>query len=108
MTRSATSSAPYEVNFARSKAIHGSRSKTRETLHPSWIERSTAPFDYSQDSDQPIQIPKSTTASKAPLWTPLPGPQTSARDSLADETLFGGAAGGGKSDWLLGTALTQH
>lgn len=28
--------------------------------------------------------------------------------SLADETFFGGSAGGGKSDLLLGTALTQY
>ena len=41
-------------------------------------------------------------------WEPLPGPQSQAIESPADETLYGGAAGGGKSDWLLGTALTQH
>jgi hypothetical protein len=43
-----------------------------------------------------------------PLWEPLAGPQTLAVESEADETLYGGAAGGGKSDWLLGTALTRH
>lgn len=41
-------------------------------------------------------------------WVPLPGPQTDAIDSQADETLYGGAAGGGKSDCLLGAALTRH
>ena len=42
------------------------------------------------------------------LWTPLPGPQTEAINSQADHLFFGGGAGGGKSDCLLGTALTQH
>ncbi len=43
-----------------------------------------------------------------PIWTPQPGPQTMARDSLADVTGYGGAAGGGKTDLLLGVAGTQH
>lgn len=42
------------------------------------------------------------------VWLPLPGPQLMASTSKADVVGFGGAAGGGKSDWLLGTALTQH
>jgi hypothetical protein len=41
-------------------------------------------------------------------WMPLPGPQLLASMSKADVVGFGGAAGGGKSDWLLGTALTRH
>jgi hypothetical protein len=44
----------------------------------------------------------------APIWTPHPGPQTEAMRSEADELFYGGAAGGGKSDLLLGLALTQH
>ena len=45
-----------------------------------------------------------------PLWAPHPDnkPQIAAYESLADETLFGGAAGGGKTDLLVGTALTHH
>lgn len=43
-----------------------------------------------------------------PVWTPLKGPQTAAYFSPARETLYGGAAGGGKSDWLLGLAFTSH
>ena len=42
------------------------------------------------------------------LWTPQPGPQTEAYNSLADLVFYGGAAGGGKSDLLLGLALTRH
>lgn len=42
------------------------------------------------------------------VWLPLPGAQLQATLSIADVVGFGGAAGGGKSDWLLGTALTKH
>lgn len=42
------------------------------------------------------------------LWQPLPGPQTDAYRSPADELFYGGSAGGGKSDLMLGLALTQH
>ncbi len=39
------------------------------------------------------------------LWHPQDGPQMAAWYSDADEVLFGGAAGGGKSDLALGLAL---
>ena len=42
------------------------------------------------------------------LWLPNPGPQTDAYLSEADLLLYGGAAGGGKSDLLLGLATTRH
>lgn len=42
------------------------------------------------------------------VWMPLPNTQLLAYQSTADVVGFGGAAGGGKSDWLLGTALTKH
>lgn len=42
------------------------------------------------------------------IWTPLPGPQYEAYHSLADELFYGGAAGGGKTDLLLGLAGTAH
>jgi hypothetical protein len=41
-------------------------------------------------------------------WKPLPGPQTLAYECRADIVLYGGAAGGGKSDLSLGKALTMH
>lgn len=42
-------------------------------------------------------------------WQPIPGsPQEVAYHSPADELLFGGQAGGGKSDLILGLAITQH
>lgn len=51
------------------------------------------------------------TLSQSPaltLWSPLPGPQTQAYDSTADEVFYGGAAGGGKSNLIIGLALTRH
>jgi hypothetical protein len=41
-------------------------------------------------------------------WVPLPGPQTAAYNSLADDLYYGGSAGGGKTDLLIGLALTKH
>lgn len=41
-------------------------------------------------------------------WRPLPGPQQMAYDSDADVIGFGGAAGGGKTDLAIGTALNKH
>ena len=44
-----------------------------------------------------------------PRWTPQSGPQQMAYESQADLLFYGGAAGGGKTDLLLGLALTsQH
>lgn len=40
-------------------------------------------------------------------WVPQTGPQTLAYFSDADELLFGGSAGGGKSDLLVGYALNE-
>jgi len=48
------------------------------------------------------------TPPAAPPWEPEPGPQKTAFESAADIVLYGGAAGGGKTDLLLGLALTQH
>ena len=46
-------------------------------------------------------------ATKGMEWVPNPGPQTDAYLSEADEVFYGGAAGGGKTDLLLGVALNQ-
>lgn len=43
-----------------------------------------------------------------PIWTPFAGPQSVALESQADELFYGGAAGGGKTDLILGAALTRH
>ena len=47
---------------------------------------------------------------KAPLekWIPNPGPQSDAYNCTADQVLYGGSAGGGKSQILLGKATQKH
>lgn len=45
---------------------------------------------------------------RQPIWTPLPGPQTEAYNSQADELYYGGSAGGGKSALVVGLATTAH
>jgi hypothetical protein len=42
------------------------------------------------------------------LWVPQPGPQMEAYRSEADQLLYGGAAGGGKTALCIGLALTRH
>lgn len=52
--------------------------------------------------------PTGSSNTPAALWSPLPGPQTFACNSPADIIGYGGQAGGGKSDLLLGLAVTRH
>jgi hypothetical protein len=53
-------------------------------------------------------------ANKRPDWQPnpdkddIPNPQRLALECLADELFYGGAAGGGKTDLLVGCAFIQH
>lgn len=96
-----------EFELARDffKTPPGPERRTPPILPPSWRPLVTERFGCLEDSDQPNQTPASSTA---PLWMPLPGPQTLALNSPADELFYGGAAGGGKTDLLLGLAFTQH
>lgn len=43
-----------------------------------------------------------------PVWMPQIGPQTEALRTEADIIFYGGQAGGGKTDLLLGAAMTEH
>jgi hypothetical protein len=54
------------------------------------------------------EIDKILSNSSLPIWVPLKGPQTEAQESDADITFYGGSAGGGKTDLVIGLALTQH
>jgi len=45
---------------------------------------------------------------KDQIWFPSPGPQTEAYFSKAEELFYGGAAGGGKTDLIIGLASTAH
>lgn len=47
-------------------------------------------------------------ASKDMPWVPNPGPQTDAYFCEADEVFYGGQAGGGKTELMLGLSLTEH
>lgn len=49
-----------------------------------------------------------TVAGPTPLWTPQPGPQTAGLHCPVEEIFYGGARGGGKSDWLLGDWLAHE
>ena len=58
-------------------------------------------------ADQKAKMAKSLRAAQ-PVWVPQPGPQTAAYESQADIIFYGGSAGGGKTDLILGLCLTQH
>lgn len=62
-------------------------------------------FDATELADVTKTVMQDTGTLK---WVPSPGPQTDAYFCEADLLLFGGSAGGGKSDLGLGLALSQH
>src|SRR5215467_5493439 len=86
-------------NRSRNSSPRARRSKppcvsSSPTWAPSWACRSDARL-------------MSLTAAKPILWQPHPGPQTAFLTSMAYEVLYGGQAGGGKSDALLYGGLQQ-
>ncbi|MBZ6534028.1 magnesium and cobalt transport protein CorA [Acinetobacter seifertii] len=58
------------------------------------------------DEDEQAEIAK--LLADAPIWFPLEGPQMAAYLSQADVIGYGGAAGGGKTDLIVGSFLTVH
>ena len=53
-------------------------------------------------------IAGATAQTRDMVWVPNPGPQEIAFFSEADETFYGGQAGGGKTDLAVGLAVTVH
>ncbi len=54
------------------------------------------------------ELTKVLKSTPVPIWIPLPGPQENTITSKADIIFMGGSGGSGKSDLLLGLALTRH
>lgn len=52
--------------------------------------------------------PEAAREAAEAAWSANPGPQSDAYHSLADETFYGGQAGGGKTDLIIGLAITAH
>lgn len=53
-------------------------------------------------------VKDAVAATKELRWVPNPGPQTEAYFCEADELFYGGQAGGGKSDLLIGLGINEH
>jgi hypothetical protein len=62
----------------------------------------------SMSDEQKAELDQTISQELKQKWLPQPGPQTEAFFSEADLLLYGGAAGGGKTDLLCGLALTEH
>ena len=60
------------------------------------------------DPEQKERIIASVEPYLEKVWLPQPGPQADAFYHEADELLYGGAAGGGKSDLIAGLCTTAH
>lgn len=59
-------------------------------------------------ADRESVVKDALAATKDMVWVPNPGPQAVAFDCEADELFYGGSAGGGKSDLMIGASLTSH
>lgn len=75
----------------------------------SWPRQRQLEFLNSLPEPMKDQVLVAFGAKPKPPWTPWPNsPQERAYYSPADELFYGGAAGGGKSDLLIGLAGTKH
>ena len=60
------------------------------------------------DPGAKAELDRVMLAAGAPVWIPQDGPQYAAYYSAADILFYGGAAGGGKTDLLMGLSLTEQ
>lgn len=60
------------------------------------------------EDQQKAVVADAMAATADMTWIPNPGPQTDAFFCQADETFYGGQAGGGKTDLGIGLAVTSH
>lgn len=74
---------------------------------PATVEEFTDLFKHMRATDRAKSLAMLGKAMTL-CWIPQPGPQIRAYDSRVDELLYGGAAGGGKTDLLIGLASTAH
>lgn len=108
MTPSPMASTPLEFNYRSQLTLSGLKNRPAATLPPLWAPQRTATFDYSPDFDL-ANLGTSEQSSQDSLpWTPNPGRQAEALESPADVLGYGGGAGGGKTDLLIGAAATRH
>lgn len=87
------------------------QSGSTNRMPPTWQPYLNASIDLPSVSltDWPTEEPETTTETPVDLWCPIPdSPQVLALASEADVIGYGGAGGGGKTDLLIGAAITQH
>jgi hypothetical protein len=72
------------------------------------LEEITAALAELPEGERDSLLKFAVDRTKGKKWTPTPGPQTAAYYSDADVLLYGGQAGGGKTDLLIGLAFNEH
>jgi hypothetical protein len=94
----------------RNRAASGRKPLVRSSLLPKGVDhkklQELLPFMTKEEKEQldALIAPRPGEIE----WMPLPGPQLYAFNCTANMLLYGGAAGGGKSDLLMGLAYYKH